>query len=253
MEIFAGTSGYSYKEWCGSFYPEKLPAAKMLGFYAQYLPAVEINNTFYRLPNAQQIASWAGQVPDGFRFVIKAARRITHIKRLKDVDAETSYLLQSVAGLGARLGGLLFQLPPYMRKDLTRLERFLELLPPATPAAFEFRDASWFDETVFACLRARDCALCIADTDKEPLTGIISTARWGYLRLRRATYSDGELTNWLERIRAHEWRLAYVFFKHEDEAAGPKLATRFLELNTGAHSPPLPAPPPQRGEGGPRG
>jgi uncharacterized protein YecE (DUF72 family) len=232
VQLYAGTSGYSYKEWKGSFYPQKLPATQMLGYYAKRLPAVEINNTFYRLPNAQMLESWAAQVPENFRFAIKASRRITHIKRLKEAEDETAYLLRTIQRLGSRLGVVLFQLPPFLRKDIPRLERFLDLLSAETPAAFEFRDPSWFDESVFAPLRARDFALCVADTDEQSTRALISTARWGYLRLRRAEYTQAELCAWLARVRAQDWARAYVFFKHEDEGAGPKLAARFLELSS---------------------
>lgn len=231
MKLYAGTSGYSYSEWKGSFYPSKLPAARMLAFYAERLPAVEINNTFYRLPKTELLESWAAQVPEGFRFAIKASRRITHIKRLADTAEETTYLLRTVQVLGERLGVILFQLPPYLRKDLPRLERFVQLLPEGTPAAFEFRERSWFDEDVLACLRARSLALCVADTDQDRIEAIPSTAPWGYLRLRRAEYSEAELATWLHRMQAQGWEQAYVFFKHEDEGAGPKLAARVLELN----------------------
>lgn len=230
MNLYAGTSGYSYKEWKGNFYPQKLPAAQMLRHYAQQLPAVEINNTFYRLPTPSLLTSWCEQVPLNFRFAIKAPRRITHIKRLKDAQDETAYLLRTLDTLGARLGVVLFQLPPYQRKDLARLQAFIDLLPEQTPAAFEFRAQSWFEDSVFELLRARDFALCIADTDGVQIPAIVATAGWGYLRLRRAQYKDGELVNWVRQIRAQPWKHAYVFFKHEDEGIGPKLATEFLQL-----------------------
>lgn len=230
MKLYAGTSGYSYKEWKGNFYPQKLPAAQMLQHYAQHLPAVEINNTFYRLPKTSVLVSWCEQVPVNFQFAIKAARRITHIKRLKEVQDETAYLLRTLEALGVRLGVILFQLPPYLRKDLPRLQGFLDLLPDKTPAAFEFRDQSWFDDSVFELLRARDFALCIADTDEEQEPAVVATASWGYLRLRRPQYKGAELINWARQIQAQPWQRAYVFFKHEDEGVGPKLATEFLQL-----------------------
>ncbi|MFQ5937584.1 MAG: DUF72 domain-containing protein [Acidiferrobacterales bacterium] len=232
VELYAGTSGYSYKEWKGSFYPENLPAAEMLRYYGACLPAVEINNTFYRLPKVSMLTTWAEQVPENFRFAIKASRRITHIKRLKDAQDETSYLLQTVKSLGPRLGVVLFQLPPYLRKDVARLKAFLDTLPDETPAAFEFRDPSWFEHGVFELLQARNFALCLADADDETETTLVRTATWGYVRLRRAHYGEAELTHWVDQVRAQRWERAYVFFKHEDEGAGPKLAARFLELAT---------------------
>ena len=205
----------------------------MLRFYAERLPAVEINNTFYRLPKASVLEAWTGQVPDGFRFAVKASRRITHEKRLKEVADETEYLLRTTATLGVRLGPLLFQLPPNLRKDADRLARFVALLPEGTRAAFEFRHPSWFDEEIFAHLRGRNLALCIADAEGDDAgaeTRIVSTASWGYLRLRRPDYGQADLARWAEQVRSQRWDDAYVFFKHEDEGVGPKLAASFLAI-----------------------
>jgi len=230
MIVYAGTSGYSYKEWKGHFYPEKLPAGDMLSFYAQRLGAVEINNTFYRLPKESVLDGWAAQVPEDFRFSIKASRRITHFKRLKQTDDETAYLLRVLGTLGPMLGVVLFQLPPNFKKDLPRLESFLDLLPPRAPTAFEFRHQSWFDDDVVAVLRDRGCALCLADTDDGDPPPLVDTGSLGYLRLRRADYSDEDLRAWADRIEEQAWDRVFVFFKHEDEAAGPRMAQRFLEL-----------------------
>src|SRR6185503_15570871 len=188
MELHVGTSGYSYKEWKGNFYPEDLPAKEMLSYYAGRLPAVEINNTFYRLPQPSMIENWRAQVPSSFRFSVKATQRITHIKRLNNAADETKYLLETAALLEERLGVVLFQLPPNMKKDAARLQAFLNLLPAGTRSAFEFRHESWFDDETFNLLRERDCALVVSDTDEKPLTEITSTAGWGYLRLRRTSY-----------------------------------------------------------------
>ena len=232
MELHVGTSGYSYKEWKGSFYPEDLPAKEMLRYYGERLGAVEINNTFYRLPKASVLESWAGQVPETFRFSIKASRRITHFARLKEEARDpTEYLLSTVGVLGERLGVVLFQMPPNLKKDTVRLEAFLEILPEGTPAAFEFRHESWKEEDVYDALRKRDMAWVCADTDDsgadEPLE---PTASWGYLRMRRPDYEDADLARWAEQVGALDWSHAFVFFKHEDEGAGPKLAARFLEI-----------------------
>ena len=232
MTVYAGTSGYSYKEWKGSFYPEKLPAAEMLRYYATQLPAVEINNTFYRLPRANVIESWAEQVPGDFRFVIKASRRITHFKRLRNSKEEAGYLVDTVAGLGERLGVILFQLPPNFKKDLERLDDFLDDLPQGLRAAFEFRHDSWYDEEVYALLRKHNLALCLADNEGDDARDLIGTADYGYLRLRRPDYRKPELSAWLDRIAAQEWKETYVFFKHEDGGAGPAMARRFLDLAT---------------------
>ena len=231
MNLHVGTSGYSYKEWKGNFYPEDLPAKEMLSYYSRRLPAVEINNTFYRLPQATMIENWRAQVPDEFRFSIKATQRITHIKRLNNVVEETKYLLDTSGLLGERLGVVLFQLPPNMKKDSGRLKSFLELLPSDTRAAFEFRHESWFDDETFDLLREKDRALVVSDTDDKPLSEIISTAGWGYLRLRRTAYDENDLADWMKRVEDQKWKDAFVFFKHEDEGVGPKLAAQFLKLS----------------------
>jgi len=228
MRVLAGTSGFSYDEWKGTFYPEKLPGSRMLGYYAERLPAVEINNTFYRMPGANVLDSWAGQVPEQFRFAVKASRRITHIKRLKDAAEETAYFIDRVDRLGEKLGATLFQLPPYFRKDRERLASFLALLPERAPAAIEFRHASWFEDDVLDTLRDHNVALCIADADEGDEATPVATASWGYLRLRRAAYGERELDAWLEKARALRWEHAYAFFKHEDAGAGPELAARFM-------------------------
>lgn len=230
MRFFVGTSGYSYKEWKGSFYPEKLPQKEMLSYYAQRFSTVEINNTFYRMPKASVLESWADQVPDAFRFVLKAPQIITHRKRLKGVEQEMDYLLSTASALKRRQGPLLFQLPPNFQKDLPRLEAFLGLIGKGTLAAFEFRHESWFDEEVFTCLRTNSCALCIADMDDARAADLVSTAGWGYVRLRREDYSKEQLGEWIMRLRSQAWDEAHVFFKHEDAGTGPKFAARFLEL-----------------------
>ena len=235
MNLHVGTSGYSYKEWKGNFYPEDLPAKEMLAYYSRHLPAVEINNTFYRLPQSGMIENWRAQVPEGFRFSIKATQRITHIKRLKNCAEETKYLLETAALLGERLGVVLFQLPPNSKKDDERLKDFLACLPHEKRAAFEFRHESWFDEETFELLRANNCALVTSDMDEKPLEKIISTAGWGYLRLRRANYEENDLREWITRVRDQKWKDAFVFFKHEDEGVGPKLAAKFLELESALH------------------
>jgi uncharacterized protein YecE (DUF72 family) len=230
MRFFVGTSGYSYKEWKGSFYPEKLPAKEMLSFYAQHFSTVEINNTFYRMPAPGVLESWATQVPEKFKFILKAPQAITHFKRLKDVEEPTERFLQVASVLKGRLGPLLFQLPPNFKKDLPRLERFLDLLPAGTLAALEFRHESWFDDDVFARLRAKSCALCVADSEDLPAPDLVNTARWGMLRLRREDYSKQRLIEWREKAESQKWDEAYVFFKHEDSGTAPKFAKRFLEL-----------------------
>jgi uncharacterized protein YecE (DUF72 family) len=229
MRLFVGTSGYSYKEWKGSFYPQKLPQTEMLAYYGQRFGTVEINATFYRMPKASVLESWAAQVPEGFRFVLKASQRITHHKRLKGAEDETEYLLRTSAVLKQRLGPLLFQLPPDFKKDLPRLEAFLGLVA-GTRSAFEFRHASWFDDEVFECLRRNACALCVSDAEDSPSADLVRTAGWGYVRLRAEGYTDAALGEWIARLKAQGWDEGYVFFKHEEAGAGPELASRFLDL-----------------------
>lgn len=231
MNLYVGTSGYSYKEWKGNFYPEDLPAKEMLAYYSRRLPAVEINNTFYRLPQPSMIENWKEQVPESFRFSIKATQRITHIKRLKNCAEETKYLIDTAGLLGERLGVMLFQLPPNSKKDADRLRDFLDYLPEQTRAAFEFRHESWFDDQIFDLLRAKNSALVVSDTDEKPLTSITGTADWGYLRLRKTAYADEDLTAWMKRVQEQKWKDAFVFFKHEDEGVGPKLAAKFMKLS----------------------
>jgi uncharacterized protein YecE (DUF72 family) len=230
MHFHVGTSGYSYKEWKGNFYPEKLPAKEMLGFYAERFRTVEINNTFYRAPEASVLESWAGQVPDHFRFVLKAPQDITHRKRLKDAGELVSALVASAAVLKDRLGPLLFQLPPNFAKDVPRLRDFLALVPKGTRVAFEFRHASWFDDEVFGLLRARNAALCVADADDDLEVPFVATADWGYLRLRRPDYDSATLALWAKRMQSQNWQDAFVFFKHEDAGTGPRFAASLLEL-----------------------
>ncbi|MDZ4687814.1 MAG: DUF72 domain-containing protein [Planctomycetaceae bacterium] len=230
MHLYVGTSGYSYKEWKGKFYPEKFSDKKMLAFYAERFNAVESNYTFRMIPKPATIAGWLEQTPEHFRFAPKVSQRITHFKRLKDVEAETDLLIDTVSGLRPKLGPLLVQLPPNFKKDVDRLEGFLKLLANRMPAAFEFRHASWHDDEVYDCLRQHFAALCIADTQEMPMSEIISTANWGYLRLRSNDYTDRQLKVWVKKVQAQKWREAYVFFMHEEEATGPEFATRLLEL-----------------------
>ena len=230
MRVLVGTSGYAYKEWKGSFYPADLKAEDFLRYYAGAFSTVEINNTFYRMPTEKVLAHWAEQVPDTFTFVLKASQKITHRKRLKECAPELQYFLRTANALGAKRGPTLFQLPPNLKKDMDRLLDFLSLVPDTWRTALEFRHASWFDEDVFDALRHHNMALVAAETDPEDsdlAVPFVATADWGYLRLRRTAYDAAALDAWAERIRAQSWTDAFVFFKHEDEAGGPALATDF--------------------------
>lgn len=235
MNILVGTSGWSYKEWKGSFYPAKLPAEEMLRFYAGRFPTVEVNNSFYRIPAERVLAGWAEQVPQRFRFVLKASRRITHNNRLNDEDGSLGYFLRAINPLGERLGPTLFQLPPTFKEDLDRLQRFLDKLPRRWPAAVEFRHDSWFDDRVYDLLRARGVALVAVDEDESegPGSPLVPTASWGYARLRRSQYGENALQEWVSRLRQQPWSDAYVFLKHEDGSPnGPDAAARIQEILT---------------------
>ena len=229
MRLHVGTSGYSYAEWKGTFYPEGMPAAKMLAFYGQQFDTVEINNTFYRMPEPPMLEKWATQVPESFLFALKAPQRITHQKKLAAPD-DVARFCDVASTLGPRLGPLLFQLPPFFRKDVAVLRAFLPMIPAAPRVAMEFRHASWCDDEVYALLRERDIAVCLSDTDDvtDPASLVVPTASWGYLRLRRTEYAAGMLGQWRARIESQPWSEAFVFFKHEDEGKGPKFAREFL-------------------------
>jgi len=232
MSLLAGTSGYSYKEWLGPFYPEQLPASEMLRYYAKRFATVEINNTFYRMPAESVLRQWSEQVPDHFTFSLKAPRRITHEKRLREAGPQVTEFMRRAGTLGNRLGAVLFQLPPFLRKDLPRLRDFLDQLPSAGRVAFEFRHASWQDEDVYDVLRSHGAMLCVTDSD-EGDTPFVATADRGYVRLRRTHYDDSELLDWARRIAAKALLQTYVYFMHEDEALGTRFARRLNELWAG--------------------
>lgn len=233
MRLFTGTSGFAYKEWKGSFYPADLPAPDMLRYYAERFRAVEINNTFYRMPSVSVLEAWAGQVPDAFVFVLKASQQITHRKRLKDAAEPVAWFFGNAAVLGDRLGPVLVQLPPNMKCDVARLDAFLDLVPAGRRVAVEFRHASWFDDVVYDTLRRHGAALCIAHGESIE-TPPVATADWGYLRLRQVAYDDAGLREWASLIRDQGWGDVFVFFKHEDEGTGPRLAARFGEIVGGS-------------------
>jgi uncharacterized protein YecE (DUF72 family) len=229
MHVLTGTSGFSYPAWRGSFYPEKLPTTKMLAYYAGKLGAVEINNTFYRMPRPALLERWAAETPPAFRFVLKSPRSITHMRRLVGAGDIVARLGKEARALGDRLGPILFQLPANLRKDVGVLEAFLSTLPKGLRAAFEFRDESWFADEVYAALRRHDAALCVADAE-ELATPLIATASWGYLRLRRQDYNKAALRRWADRLKKEHFDEAFVFFKHEAEGAGPALADSFRSM-----------------------
>jgi uncharacterized protein YecE (DUF72 family) len=228
VRVRVGTSGFSYDAWRGSFYPEGLKPGERLRYYATRLDSVEINNTFYRVPQAAMLEKWRDEVPADFEFVLKAPQRITHVKLLKASAAEdVRYLLEQTRVLGPRLGPLLFQTPPHLKKDAVRLREFLGFIPTGVRAAFEFRNATWQDDEVRGILADTGAALCLADTDEAEAPALLATARFGYLRLRRADYDASALRRWADAVRAQPWDEAFVFFKHEDEGKGPAFAEAF--------------------------
>jgi uncharacterized protein YecE (DUF72 family) len=228
MELYCGTSGFSFKEWKGPFYPEALPAERMLSFYAQRLPTVEINNTFYRMPRPNVLSGWAAKVPKTFLFAIKASRRISHSKKLAGCEQEAAFLFGALESLGTRLGAVLVQLPPTARVNVESLKSFLELVPEAVSIAFEFRHDSWRDESVFAALRSHGAAWVTTDDVGGTPPGLPETAAWTYLRLRAPAYTDEDLRAW--KTRCADFDRAFVYFKHEQDGAGPKLAERMLGI-----------------------
>ena len=231
--ILVGTSGYNYPEWKGSFYPADLPAAKMLPYYASKFPTVEINYTFYRMPTPKLIAGWRAQVPPEFRFTLKAPKRITHDKRLRPAEVTESVngFITAASELGPQMAALLFQLPPNFKKDVGLLKEFLALLPPKTTAAFEFRNASWLEDDVFEALRARNIALCFADSETRE-TPLVHTADYAYFRLRDEGYGDADIAKWTEAAK-HAGATAkdvFVYFKHEDEGKGAAFGQQMMAL-----------------------
>lgn len=228
MKLNAGTSGYAFKEWKGSFYPPDLKDDGMLGYYASKFPTVEINNTFYRLPKETVLQAWASQVPDPFTFAIKASQRITHHARLKpECASAVEFLLKNTSALATRLGPILFQLPPNLKKDLDRLRAFLATLPADRRYTIEFRHESWFEDDVFDVLRERDVPLCIIE-QPDFASPVVSTASWGYVRLHRFDYDDAMMKTWAERLAAQPWSEAYVYFKHDEGiGSGPPAVDAF--------------------------
>jgi uncharacterized protein YecE (DUF72 family) len=225
MEHWIGTSGFQYAEWKGTFYPEKMPTAKMLPYYAERFASTEVNYTFRRFPSEKTINRWVEETPDAFRFSLKAPERITHHAQLKNCEETVHAFQRAVSGLGGKLGPVLFQLPPALKKDTPRLANFLQELPPEIQAAFEFRHVSWFEDEVFDTLHKCNAALCLAES-ANLATPPVATANFGYLRLRREDYAGPDFTRWAEFVAAQEkqWTSAFIYFKHEESGIGPKFA-----------------------------
>lgn len=230
MDLYIGTSGFSYKEWKGHFYPEDLPASKMLEYYSSQFNAVEINNTFYRMPREEMLGGWRETVPESFRFVLKTPRRITHQKKLSGCEDDVKYLYDVSGSLGENRGPFLVQLPPYVRGDLDLLRSFLDSAPDGFRFALETRHESWDDPETVRMLVEAGHTFCIADVDDETPGSLPESAGWGYLRLRRTDYDENALQSWADRIREMSWSEAWIFLKHEDEGKGPKFASRLREM-----------------------
>ena len=219
MKLFAGASGYSFKEWKGSFYPADMKPDGMLAYYSARLPTVEINNTFYRMPKTEMLEKWARIAPSDFKFAIKASRRITHFAHLKPESADSvAFLYRCLEVLGGKRGPVLFQLPPVMKKDLPRLTAFLQLLPAGHQAAFEFRNESWFADDVYDALRAAGASMCLSEREDNAPPPLVETASWGYVRLRLETYTDADLEQWARKLAGTKWSDTYVYFMHEPTA-----------------------------------
>jgi uncharacterized protein YecE (DUF72 family) len=231
MNIWIGTSGFQYSEWKGTFYPEDLSTAKMLPYYAERLSTTEVNYTFRRIPSAKSIQAWWDATPERFKFSLKAPQKVTHFAKLRNCGDTLRYFYQIISDLEAKLGVVLFQLPPAFKKDAPLLSAFLEDFPPGMRAAFEFRHESWLDDEVYTILKNKNVALCIADSDKLA-TPVVVTSDYGYLRLRREDYQAADVARWAEEIRGQKdrWSDAFVYFKHEESGMGPKLATQLLEI-----------------------
>jgi Uncharacterized conserved protein len=234
MGLWVGTSGYAYPEWRGSFYPEKMQTAKMLPYYAERFPTVEINNTFYRMPNAKLLEGWSAQVPERFKLTLKAPQRITHQKRLRDCADDVKYFLEVAATLGPKLGAILFQTPPYLRMSLEVLDGFLAMLPDGLCAAFEFRHKSWMEADVFDRLRAKDLALCVADSESFS-TPVEITAGYAYFRLRDEGYQPPDIERWAQTIREKTAGSSdvFVYFKHEEAGIGTQFAQQLIQHLSG--------------------
>ncbi len=233
-KLLAGASGYSFKEWKGTFYPADIKPDAMLGFYSQRLPTVEINNTFYRMPKVAVLENWTRTVPESFKFAIKASRRITHMARLKAESAADSvaFLYRNLTALGAKRGPVLYQLPPFLKKDLPRLTEFLALLPPGHGAAFEFRNPSWFADDVYDALKRAGAALCLSEREDNAPPPLVETAPWGYVRLRLETYSEADLQQWAGKLAGAGWEEIYVYFMHEPTA--PAYAQTLMRFSLGS-------------------
>ena len=234
MTPLVGTSGFQYTAWRGTFYPEKLPPAKMLQFYAERFFTTEINYTFYRIPNNKTMGGWDSATPENFRFGLEAPQKVTHISKLRNCEEYMGIFQRVISGLGSKLGPVLFQLPPTLKKDAALLNDFLGTLSDETRAAFEFRHVSWLDDEIFGILKDHRAALCIAETSDLTIP-TVATTDFGYLRLRREDYQQEDIVRWARFLEAQAslWTHAFVYFKHEDSGTGPRLANQLIKELSG--------------------
>jgi uncharacterized protein YecE (DUF72 family) len=231
--IWVGTSGFQYKEWKGTFYPETLSLAKMLPYYAERFPTTEINYSFRRIPSEKTLTNWSANTPQKFRFSLKAPQEITHFRKLRDCSEVLGRFTEALKTLGEKLGPVLFQLPPFLKNDTALLKDFLTIIPAELRSAFEFRHESWFNDETFAALKAKNAALCIADID-ELSTPIVATAKFGYFRLRKIDLTKADIKRWAKVVEEHHRKAKdiFVYFKHEDTGTGPKFARQLLDEMT---------------------
>jgi len=231
--IWVGTSGFQYKEWKGTFYPETLSLAKMLPYYAERFPTTEINYSFRRIPSEKTLTNWSANTPAKFRFSLKAPQEITHFRKLRDCAEVLGRFSATLKTLGEKLGPVLFQLPPFLKNDHVLLKDFLATIPKGLQSAFEFRHESWFNDETFSALKSKNAALCIADTE-ELTTPIVATADFGYFRLRNTGYTKADIKRWAKVIGEHRRKAKdiFVYFKHEETGTGPKFARQLLNEMT---------------------
>ncbi len=238
MRLLVGTRGFDHDEWRGGFYPDKLKASHMLGYYALRLRTVEVGRTFYGMPKRHVLRRWSSATPADFVFTLTASRRITHVARLAEADEPLEELFSHAQLLGHKLGPVLFRCPADLRKDLGLLDAFLASVPRGARAALELRSRSWYGDDVLAVLERHGAALSVTDwEDPSRVAPLVPTARFGYFRMRRASYSDEALERWAERIVAEPWDHAFVVFAPSERAVAPKLALRMLEFVEAAQPP----------------
>jgi len=235
--IHVGTSGFVYQHWRGVFYPEDLPAAKWLEYYASHFDCVEINSSFYHLPKPETIVSWRDRTPRSFRFVLKGSRFVSHRKRLKNCEDSVKVFYERAFLLERKLAGVLWQLPPKYKKDLAALEAFLKLLPPQVPVFLELRHRSWFDQETFDFLRKHRVTFCVHDLDGVDCPAVV-TAPLLYVRFHgpsgryRGCYPDSKLRSWAAWIKETGVKRGFVFFNNDVEGHAVRNAQtlrRFLE------------------------